>query len=132
MNGPYVHCRLVRITMEDTGEEDTEEEDTEEEDMGEEDMGEDRLITTAATEAEAMEEALTTTPTSQATIPTAKGALGTSNKTDVAIAVPAWVLCAVVAAWRIVYSDQIPPILTVVAIEENQYDHNESISLPIK
>lgn len=114
--------------MEDT------EEDTEEEDTGEED----RLITTAATEEEAMEEAaeegvLTTTPTSPATIPTAKGALGTSNKeTDVAIAVPAWVLCAVVAAWQIVYSDLIPTILTVVAIEENQYDHNESISLPIK
>lgn len=124
MNSPYVHCRLVRITMEDTEEEDTEEED--------------RLITTAATEEEAMEEAaeegvLTTTPTSPATIPTAKGALGTSNKeTDVAIAVPAWVLCAVVAAWQIVYSDLIPTILTVVAIEENQYDHNESISLPIK
>ena len=115
--------------------EDTEEEDTEEEDTGEED----RLITTVATEEEeAMEEAaeegvLTTTPTSPATIPTAKGALGTSNKeTDVAIAVPAWVLCAVVAAWQIVYSDLIPTILTVVAIEENQYDHNESISLPIK
>ena len=126
MNSPYVHCRLVRITMEDTEEEDTEEEDTGEED---------RLITTVATEEEAMEEegALTTTPTSPATIPTAKGALGTSNKeTDVAIAVPAWVLCAVVAAWQIVYSDLIPTILTVVAIEENQYDHNESISLPIK
>lgn len=109
-------------------------EDTEEEDTGEEDTGEeDRLITTAATEAEAMEGALTTTPTSPVTIPTAKGALGTSNKeTDAAIVVPAWVLCAVVAAWRIVYSDQIPTILTVVAIEENQYDHNESISLPIK
>jgi hypothetical protein len=130
MNSPYVHCRLVRITMEDTEEEDTEEEDTGEED---------RLITTVATEEEeAMEEAaeegvLTTIPTSPATIPTAKGALGTSNKeTDVAIAVPAWVLCAVVAAWQIVYSDLIPTILTVVAIEENQYDHNESISLPIK
>ncbi len=81
--------------------EDTEEEDTEEEDTGEED----RLITTVATEEEAMEEAaeegfLTTIPTSPATTATARGALGTSKKeTDVAIAEAAWVLIAVVAVW---------------------------------